>query len=81
MIEIEMVENDFDTLANGLFGNQTKSDADGVYTIYNNSNEIYKQYNLFEIKDEFGKPLYEVREERTNIDFTKDFNQIITGVQ
>jgi len=81
MIEIEMVENDFDTLANGLFGNQTKSDADGVYTIYNNSNQIYKQYNLFEIKDEFGKPLYEVREERTNIDFTKDFNQIITGVQ
>jgi hypothetical protein len=80
MVEIEMVENDFDTLANGLFGNQSKSDADGIYTIYNKNNEIYKQYDLFEIKDDFGQPLYEIREERTNIDFTKDFNQITDGI-
>lgn len=80
MVEIDMVEHDFDTLANGLFGNQTRSNQDGIYTIYNANNEIYKQYDLFEIKDEFGKPLYEVREQRTNIDFTKDFNQITNGV-
>lgn len=80
MVEIEMVENDFDTLANGLFGNQTRSVADGIYTIYNTQNQIYKQYDLFEIKDEFDKPLYEIREQRTNIDFTKDFNQITGGI-
>jgi len=79
MIEIDMVEHDFDTLANGLFGNQTRSTDDGIYTIYNSNNEIYKQYDLFEIKDQYGKPLYEVREQRTNIDFTKDFNQITSG--
>jgi hypothetical protein len=81
MVEIEMVENDFDTLANGLFGNQTRSNSDGIYTIYNTNDEIYKQYDLYEIKDDYGKPLFEVREERDNIDFTKDFNQITGGVQ
>jgi len=77
MIEIEMVEHDFDTLAYALYGPQTKSLEDGIYTIYTFDKEIYKQYNLFEIKDEFnGKPLFEVREPKSNIDFTKGFDDI-----
>ena len=77
-LEIEMVEYDIESLAVGIFGNQTKSLEDGIYTIYNFSNDIYKQFNLFEIKDRFdGKPLFEVKENRfNNIDFTKDFDQI-----
>jgi len=75
-IEIELTEHDFDTLGTGLFGNQTKSIQDGIYTIYDSSNAIYKQYNLFEIKDTFNESLYEVREERTNVDTTKTFNNI-----
>jgi hypothetical protein len=77
MIEVEMVQHDVETLAFALFGNQTKSLEDGIYTIYNFNNDIYKQYNLYEIKDRFtGKPLFEVREERTSIDFTKTFTNI-----
>lgn len=77
MLEIEMVEHDIETLAYSLYGNQTKSLEDGIYTIYNFNNEIYKQYNLYEIKDRFtGKPLFEVKEERETIDFDKDFNDI-----
>jgi len=78
VMEIEMVEYDIETLAIGMFGNQAKSLEDGVYTVYNFSNEIYKQYNLFEIKDRFsGKPLFEVKENRlNNIDFTKGFDDI-----
>ena len=39
--------------------------------------EIYKQYNIFEVKDQFtGKPLYEVREQKSIIDPTKDFDDI-----
>lgn len=77
-LEIEMVEYDIESLAVGIFGNQTKSLEDGIYTIYNFNNDIYKQFNLFEIKDRFdGKPLFEVKENRfNNIDFTKDFDQI-----
>lgn len=79
MVEVEMVDQDVETLAYALFGNQTKSLEDGIYTIYNFNNEIYKQYDLFEIKDRFtGKPLFEVREQRSGIDFSKNFNTIIT---
>ena len=79
MIEIEMVEQDIETLAFALFGNQTKSIEDGIYTIYNFNNQIYKQYDLYEIKDRFtGKPLFEVRQQRTTIDFTKNFTTVTT---
>jgi len=79
MIEIEMVQHDVETLAFAMFGNQTKSLDDGIYTIYNFNNDIYKQYNLYEIKDVYtGTPLFEVREERTNVDFSKAFNTITT---
>ena len=77
LLEVNMVEHDFETLAYGIFGNQTKSIVDGKYTIYDEQNRIYKQYNLYEIQDQFsGEPLFEVRQEVNNIDFTKDFNTI-----
>jgi hypothetical protein len=78
VMEIEMVEYDIETLAIGMFGNQTKSLEDGIYTVYNFNEDIYKQYNLYEIKDRFsGKPLFEVKENRlNNIDFSKGFDDI-----
>ncbi len=79
MIEVEMVDQDIETIAYALYGNQTKSLEDGIYTIYNFNDDIYKQYNLFEIKDQFtGTPLFEVREERASIDFSKNFTTITT---
>jgi len=77
MVEIEMVEHDIETLSYGLYGPQTKSLEDGIYTIYNYDKEIYKQYNLFEIKEEFsGKPLFEIRDPKINIDNSKNFNNV-----
>lgn len=79
MIEIEMVQQDIETLAFALYGNQAKSVEDGIYTIYNFNNQIYKQYDLYEIKDRFtGSPLFEIREQRTTIDFTKNFTTVTT---
>ena len=77
-VEIEMVEHDASTLAHALYGNQTKAVSSGIYTIYdnNNNNSIYKQYNLYEVKDEFNETLYEVREEKTDIDETLNFDDI-----
>lgn len=78
-IEIELVEHDASTLALALYGNQTKSIEDGIYTIYDSDNNIYKQYNLFEIRNEFSELLYEVRQNRNDdIDFSKNFNTIIS---
>ena len=76
-VEIEIVDQDISTLAFALYGNQTKSIEDGIYTIYDSNNNIYKQYNLYEIKDQFNTLLYEVRQDRNeNIDFSKAFNNI-----
>ena len=76
-LEIEMVEYDISSLAIALYGNQTKSIDDGIYTIYDAENNIYKQYNLYEIRDQFNALLYEVRQSRgNNIDFSKNFTNI-----
>lgn len=75
-VEIEMVEHDASTLAHALYGNQTKALSSGIYTVYGDNNNIYKQFNLYEVKDEFNETLYEVREERTNIDETLNFDDI-----
>lgn len=75
--EIEIAEHDISTLAIALYGNQTKSIDDGIYTIYDSDNNIYKQYNLYEIRDQFNDLLYEVRQDRgNNIDFSKNFTNI-----
>jgi hypothetical protein len=76
-IDVELAEHDIDTLAIALYGNQTKSIEDGIYTLYDNDLNIYKQYNLYEIRDEFNNLLFEVRENRgNNIDFSKNFTNI-----
>ena len=76
-LEVEMVEYDISSLAIALYGNQTKSIDDGIYTIYDSQNNIYRQYNLYEIRDQFNALLYEVRQSRgNNIDFSKNFTTI-----
>jgi hypothetical protein len=78
-IDIQIAEHDLDTIALALYGNQTKSIEDGIYTIYDTNGNIYKQYNLFEIRDNFNEMLYEVRESRgNNIDFSKNFTNIVS---
>jgi len=76
-LDIEMVEYDVSSLAIALYGNQTKSIDDGIYTIYDANNNIYRQYNLYEIRDQYNALLYEVRQSRgNNIDFSKNFTNI-----
>ena len=75
-IEIEMVEHDASTLAYALYGNQSKAVTSGIYSIYDKNKEIYKQYNLYEIKDQYNETLYEIREERTDIDESLNFDTI-----
>ena len=76
-LDIEIADQDFSTLAIALYGNKTKSMDDGIYTIYDTNNNIYQQYNLYEIRDQFNTLLYEVRQNRgDNIDFSKNFTNI-----
>jgi hypothetical protein len=78
-IDIQVAEQDIDTLGIALYGNQTKSIEDGIYTIYDSANNIYQQYNLYEIRDEFNALLYEVQQNRGDyIDFSKNFTNIVS---
>lgn len=62
-IEVEMVEHDADTLSYALYGDQIKSLEDGLYTIYDRDGNVYKQYQLYEVRNEINEKLYEVRED------------------
>lgn len=76
-VEVQITQYDLETLNIAFYGNQTKSLQDGIYTIYDPQNNIYQQFNLYEIKDDFNNLLYEVKESRgDNIDFSKSFQTI-----
>lgn len=76
-LEIEMVDYDVESLGIALYGNQSKSLNDGTYTLYDSDDNIYKQYSLYEKRDQFGNPLYEIKKDKgNNIDFSKAFNNV-----
>ena len=82
MIEVEMVENDIDSVIDYVAGEQIKDVDNGILTVYDKNREIVRQYNLYEIKDSVGNvPLYEVKEKRENIDTSQDFNDVTDDVQ
>ena len=81
VIEIDMVENTIDTISNILAGNQVKDVQKGILTYYDANGVITDQFNLFEIKDDTTDvPLYEVKEKRTNIDTSQNFDNVIEGI-
>lgn len=81
VIEVEMVENTVDTLADYIAGEQIKDVTNGILTYYDKDRNIVKQVNLYEIKNDVTNvPLFEVKENRTNIDQTENFNDITNGL-
>lgn len=81
-VEVELVENTIDTIADIVAGEQIKDVNRGILTYYDKDRAITKQFNLYKIKDDVTDvPLYEVKEKRTNIDATQDFDDITSEVQ
>jgi hypothetical protein len=72
-IELEMVENDIDTVTNILTGNQLRDLNNGLVTTFDKDNNILVQHEMSTLKSsETGTPQYEVKENRSeNIDFTQ----------
>ncbi len=79
VVEVELVENTLDTIANIVAGEQVKDIQKGILTYYDKDREITKQFNLYEIKEDVTNiPLYEVKERRTTIDESQDFEDVTT---
>lgn len=81
VLEVELVENTIDTLSNIIAGEQIKDVTNGILTYYDSNRVITKQFNLFEIKDDVTDvSLYEVKEKRTYIDESQNFDDIVSEV-
>jgi len=82
VIEVDLVENTIDTLSDLVGGEQIKDVDNGILTYYDKNRVITKQFNIYEIKDDVGDvPLFEVKEKRTNIDETQNFDDVISEIQ
>lgn len=81
LLEIEMTEHDIETLALGIFGDQSKSKIDGILTYYDNQGNIYKQFDVFETENDQGVFDYEVKVERDEIDISKDLTDILNDIE
>lgn len=79
MIEIEMVDHDFDTISTMLEGSQLRDLDNGLVTTFNENNEIYAQHEHYTLKDEYtNKPVYEVKKNKTeSIDFSQNLDDKI----
>lgn len=72
-LDIEMVENDADSIATLVSGDQLRSLDQGLITTYNDESEIVLQQEVYTLKDkETGKPAYEVRKRRNDVDFSQE---------
>ena len=81
-MEVEFVENDINSLVDYVAGEQLKDVDNGILTYYDEDRNIKKQFDLYEIKDDVNETsLYEVKEERTNIDSTQDFDEVTSDVE
>ena len=77
VLEVELVGNTIDTLADIVGGEQIKDVQNGILTYFDKNRVIIKQDNLYEIKDDVGNvPLFEVKEKRTSIDETQTFDNV-----
>lgn len=82
VVEVEMVENTIDTLANIVAGEQVKDVQNGILTYYDEDRNITHQFNLYEIKESVTDvPLYEVKEKRVTIDTSQNIDTVVEDIQ
>jgi hypothetical protein len=80
MIEVEMVDQNIKTLSYGVFGNAVRDTGTGVFSIFDENNNLYKQYNLLTRKNQFSNAILDVKEERSNINLNQNFGNISQGL-
>ena len=74
MIEVEMVEHDIETVTTMLEGSQLRDLDNGLITTFNENDEIYSQFEVYSLKNEFTKqPVYEVKKNKKGgVDFSQN---------
>lgn len=80
MIEVEMVDQNIKTLSYALYGQSTRDLETGVYSIFDEQGNLYRQYNLLTRKKAFTDGRIDVKEERTSINRTQTFFNLSQGI-
>lgn len=80
MMEIEMVDQTIKTLSIGIFGNAVRDFSNGVFSIFDETGNIYKQYNLITRKSQFNQANLDIKEERVNINLNQNFFNTSQGL-
>lgn len=72
LLDIEMVDHDFDTISTMLEGSQLRDLDNGLITTFDDNNQIYHQSEHYSLKNSNGEPVYEVKKIKdASIDFTQ----------
>lgn len=79
MLEVEMVDQTLKTLSYGIFGNSTRDMENGLFSIFDENNNLYKQYNLLTRKKQFSYGNVDYKEELANINLNQSFNDLSQG--
>jgi hypothetical protein len=80
MVEVEMVDQSIKTLSYALYGQSTRDLETGVYSIFDEEGNLYRQYNLLTRKKQFENGNIDIKEERTDIDTAQTFFNLSQGV-
>jgi len=81
MVEIEMTENDLESLYLSVNGDQIRTLDNGLVTTYDNNGNITNQVEHYIIKESAtGTPIYEIKQNKTDIDFSQNYNDIVSTI-
>jgi hypothetical protein len=80
MVEVEMVDQSIKTLSYVLYGNSTRDLETGVYSVFDDNGNLYRQYNLVTRKKQFAAGNIDVKEERENTNRAQTFFNLSQGL-
>ena len=76
-IEVEMVENDAETIATMLNGDQIRDLEHATITTFNKHHEPFSQFSYYTSKNKLGKALYEVKVKEEATESSLDYDAIV----
>ena len=80
IIEVEMVNQTIQTLGHALYGNSTRDLENGIFSVFDEFGNLFRQYNLFTRKKRFSNGNVDVKEIRTDINLDQSFFNLSQGI-
>lgn len=76
-IEVEMAENDAETIATMLNGDQIRDLEHATITTFNKAHEPFSQFSYYTSKNKLGKAMYEIKVKEETTENSLDYKSIV----